>query len=1837
MIYTLYSFKGGVGRSMALANLAECFFQKGLRVLMIDWDLEAPGLENYFYSPASLDNSDSELGRASSQRGLIDMLVEYKEKFPEIARQMQPGPEIAARVGGTDPVRSQEDGIDSKKRAEQMRQVAQITTEFFQSLSDIPDDLRRVDFPVAEKASVFRSLGFEDLLEVNLKPIEQYLQTIHKSGSSELRLLSAGARTPDSFASYAAAVQDFDWLEFLAGYSGREYLEWFRRKLLSLADVVLIDSRTGVTEMGGVCTRQMPDAVISFCAPNFQNLAGVATIVGSLDTDSARKARYDRALEVLVIPTRIDDFESGLLDQFSKQFSVQIEHDPFIPEVLQQSDRPLWNLQIPYIPKYNYREQRVIGPGAASPDPASAKLVKAYTNIALHLAVLAPSSSPIRLAFASEIASAFPYLAPANPPRMAPPLPTSWVERDEELAKLRTALLESLKAPTSGCVALWGEAGVGKTSLAARVCQDEAILQAFPDGIVWLTLDRPWDEDRLLDWLRSCFSLPRKGGAAALEAVLQNRHFLFVVDDVWSPEQLDAILRFRKSSTQLVLTRDLGTASMIANPVITVPMLTPGQSKLLLSNNPSYPVGKNDELDLLLRWPLGASLLRADLERRGARGQSGEDAWIEVQKAIENHGITAFDQVTASNRNGSIAQSIRETVGRLRQEERDMLTDMAKAAGGLPLSANLTRDRRVQRLTNLGLIKTSNSLAIVQPAARGWLSSQGEIDGHGQRGKKVVRQLIINQGYEIVRGRAAELSEMLDLAEKAKDLRSFSLARRLFGLALRHPDAAKLDRAKRLKLIQRQSLCTYKDDDVPSKERFSRAIEILQVGDLGDPNPSQESLGLAGAIYKGLWKLTGRRTDLERSLSFYQWGTKGEFTGDFGYTRINAAFVLDLLASQESDSEGTAKSRRQEAAKLRDEIVTTLPDLASQNRYAFLKWEWWYGATLAEACFGLGRHAEATYWIREALALEPPDWQLESTARQMVALAWAQGVRGGNDSPQWQTLGILVGDATPAIQAIVAGKVGLALSGGGFRASLFHVGVLARLAELDVLRHVEVLSCVSGGSIIGAHYYLEVRRLLESKPDREITREDYIEIVKRIEDEFLAGVQKDLRNRLFAGWFANLRSLFEPAYTRTQYLGELFERYFYAPLIGKPGAVWLNELRINPKEGGEEFNPRLDNWRRSAKAPILLLNATTLNTGHNWQFAVSWMGEPPMGAGGDVDSNDLLRRMYYSEAPVKHKRVRLGLAVAASACVPLLFDPIELRNLYPRRTVRLVDGGVHDNQGTAGLLEQECSIVIVSDASGQMNSERRPSAEALSVPLRSNSILMSRVRESEFRELSGLRSSSALSGVMFLHLKKDLDVNHVDWIACQDPYAAFDDSKTAQSSKTSTSYGVPKAIQERLAGLRTDLDSFSNAEAYSLMLSGYRMASTEFSRSLPTLATNPASPVPWRFLSIVPVLDCATDRDADHEYLLHLLKTGAGKAFKAWRIWPAAKAILPQAIPLAVFLVISAIAVPRVIEVLGMWLSFSLPSLNSAARFLALPVAIVLTALLVMTILIGRGAKTLTATLTGLLMTTVGWFVARFHLWIIDPAFLDASKDLGDIEPPPRRNVGEALWRALLFFALAYAAVRLYLKPLSSLNFIDEDSPKIETEVIRNSALSDLQSGRWTEALRNYEKLSTADLTTSDLRGEAWALRESGRVPEAIALYQKILTAVPGDPRTEADLVYANSLSKRQRSTSVKIAGSVYIQLASAQQLATYERLKPLLENLGLKVLPEEVVGSNRSPGYSQVRYFEDTDNASAAQIADALQQAGVPTRVFHVPGYKTQASRGTFEIWLALPRKNGS
>jgi hypothetical protein len=86
----------------------------------------------------------------------------------------------------------------------------------------------------------------------------------------------------------------------------------------------------------------------------------------------------------------------------------------------------------------------------------------------------------------------------------------------------------------------------------------------------------------------------------------------------------------------------------------------------------------------------------------------------------------------------------------------------------------------------------------------------------------------------------------------------------------------------------------------------------------------------------------------------------------------------------------------------------------------------------------------------------------------------------------------------------------------------------------------------SGGSILGAHYYLEVQRLLESKPDYDITREDYIDIIRRVQQNFFEGVQSNIRMRAFEDFKKNLRMVFGFDYTRSHRLGELYEEKLYS-------------------------------------------------------------------------------------------------------------------------------------------------------------------------------------------------------------------------------------------------------------------------------------------------------------------------------------------------------------------------------------------------------------------------------------------------------------------------------------------------------------------------------------------------------------------------------------------------------------------------------------------------------------------------------------------------------------------
>jgi hypothetical protein len=317
----------------------------------------------------------------------------------------------------------------------------------------------------------------------------------------------------------------------------------------------------------------------------------------------------------------------------------------------------------------------------------------------------------------------------------------------------------------------------------------------------------------------------------------------------------------------------------------------------------------------------------------------------------------------------------------------------------------------------------------------------------------------------------------------------------------------------------------------------------------------------------------------------------------------------------------------------------------------------------------------------------------------------------------------------------------------------------------------------------------------------------------------------------------------------------------------------MGDLRIQPADDVDDFRPQDHNWRRRNKVPVLIVNATSLNTGHVWQFTASWMGEPPSGSTDDVDRNVRLRRMYYPRAG-RHCNLALGTAVAASAAVPGIFPPVTLRRLYPGTTVRLADGGVHDNQGIAGLVGHDCSVMIISDASGQMAELAKPPEMAYLVLKRSSSAQGARVRTTQWRELVARNRGGALRGLMFLHLRSGLGGLSRDWIKCDDPQ---ENEIKEPLGDARTDYGMRRDVQAALARLRTDLDAFTAVEANALMTSGYRMASYEFPRCLPDMPTDAAPPNGWDFLARFEE-EIATPEKA--KQTVRVLEIGAGRFFR---------------------------------------------------------------------------------------------------------------------------------------------------------------------------------------------------------------------------------------------------------------------------------------------------------------------------------------------------------------------
>jgi hypothetical protein len=598
-------------------------------------------------------------------------------------------------------------------------------------------------------------------------------------------------------------------------------------------------------------------------------------------------------------------------------------------------------------------------------------------------------------------------------------------------------------------------------------------------------------------------------------------------------------------------------------------------------------------------------------------------------------------------------------------------------------------------------------------------------------------------------------------------------------------------------------------------------------------------------------------------------------------------------------------------------------------------------------------------------------------------------------------------------------RLGLALSGGGFRASLFHIGVLARLAELDLLGKVEVLSTVSGGSIVGALHYLMLKDLLEtpaapppsSPAPAPLTSAHFVALVARLEQIFLAGVQHNPDTHVVTDPIQNIRMALTD-YSRTERMGALFNRYFFRDTWEQCTGLSLSSIPLKDIKVTPPWCPTRQAYNASHpyKIPMLIINATTLNTGNNWRFTASEVGDPDLGfirfdevsdivalrrwltdrtqplpprvtpdtaqlaagmsvgdlsqggplgtallaCGGGSLATLSLRDLYAfrnlawdagsgttaersTAAANLDKRLRrqgldpralgavlakfkltcealfgllyltsmagrvtdtcdqdmegltLEQAVGSSAAVPGLFQPVVFRDLYDDRTVeavRLVDGGVYDNQGLTALFEEGCTHVICSDASRQFQFERDVSGKVFGVIPRTNDVLLEKVRRSEVRRLLDRLEAS-----------RDLSALELGQRTLPPPVPTQEQAEAIESlrerfslegcaffhlkSETPPTPGgmPPLPWCKEVAELRTDLDSFSDREAFALMYHGYYLSakmvvSPAFSAAgVPAV---PETPDRWRFGAIRSLFG-----DLD---LQRHLAVGANQTFKVFRL-----------------------------------------------------------------------------------------------------------------------------------------------------------------------------------------------------------------------------------------------------------------------------------------------------------------------------------------------------------------
>jgi len=320
-------------------------------------------------------------------------------------------------------------------------------------------------------------------------------------------------------------------------------------------------------------------------------------------------------------------------------------------------------------------------------------------------------------------------------------------------------------------------------------------------------------------------------------------------------------------------------------------------------------------------------------------------------------------------------------------------------------------------------------------------------------------------------------------------------------------------------------------------------------------------------------------------------------------------------------------------------------------------------------------------------------------------------------------------------------KVGVALSGGGYRAAGFHIGTLKKLDEFGILKNIDVLSTISGGSITGAAYCLHEGdfKSFEAKMLAQLSTKSVIRYVLTSWLFFRFIIYCTLclwlshwlyKVWIPLGWLAYLAF----AFTLIRYQFKLF------PVS-----------RIIEKAYDKFFCSKATLSGLCDK-PELAIGSTNLQTCRHFTFSKRKM-------------EDSTYAYYKTPVLFNGADFPVARAVMASTCVPFAFTPVSIDAAYFRDATlitsvdpKLVDGGVYDNQGIHKLTQDNssysCQIVVVSDAGNHLPFEKAYN-NTFTLLLRTVDTFMARIKN--FQMMNNIYQVPNKREIAYLSLGWDLE------------------------------------------------------------------------------------------------------------------------------------------------------------------------------------------------------------------------------------------------------------------------------------------------------------------------------------------------------------------------------------------------------------------------------------------------------------------------------------------------